>query len=74
MFIALVRVHPSRRDNFPTFWHIFLVHNSKTTYAKQSIKLDMSCGTKSKAVSGEKGSRSQDESRSGDMKIADLFG
>ena len=30
-------------------------------------------GTKSKAVSGEKGSPSQDESAFGDMKIADLF-
>ena len=33
----------------------------------------MSRGTKSKAVSGEKGSPSQDESESGDMKIADLL-
>ena len=33
----------------------------------------MSRGTKSKAVSGEKDSPSQDESGSGDMKIADIF-
>ena len=33
----------------------------------------MSRGTKRKTVSGEKGSPPQDESRSGDMKIADLF-
>ena len=35
--------------------------------------LDMSRGTKSKAVSEEKGSPPQDESGSGEMKIADLF-
>ena len=35
--------------------------------------LDVSGGTKSKAVSREKGSPSQDELRSGGMKIADLF-
>ena len=35
--------------------------------------LDMSRGTKSKAVSGEKGSPPQDASGSGEMKIADLF-
>ena len=33
----------------------------------------MSRGTKSKSVSGEKGSSPQDESRFGEMKIADLF-
>ena len=33
----------------------------------------MSRGTKSKAVSWEKGSPIQDKSGSGDMKIADLF-
>ena len=36
--------------------------------------LDMSRGTKTKAISGEKGSPPQDESGSGDMKIADLLG
>ena len=33
----------------------------------------MSRGTKSKAISGEKDSPSQDEYGSGDMKMADLF-
>ena len=28
-------MHPSRPDNFPTFWHIFLVYNFKTSYSKQ---------------------------------------
>ena len=35
--------------------------------------LDMSRGIKSKAVSGEKDSSSQDKSGSGDMRFADLF-
>ena len=35
--------------------------------------LDMSRGIKSKAVSGEKNSPSQDKSGSGDMRFADLF-
>ena len=35
--------------------------------------LDMSRGTKSKAVSGEKGSPPRDESRSEKMEIADYF-
>ena len=35
--------------------------------------LDMSRGNKSKAVSGEKGSPPQDESGSGDLKIAERF-
>ena len=35
--------------------------------------LDMSRGIKSKAVSGEKDSSSQDKSGSGDMRFVDLF-
>ena len=40
--IILIRVYPSRRNNFPTFWYlyIFLVRNIKTFCAKQPIELN----------------------------------
>ena len=44
MPISLVCAHPSRPDNFPTFWRIFLVYNLKTSYGKQSIELNFSEG------------------------------
>ena len=34
MYIAFVRVHPTRPDNIPTFSHIFLVDNFTIFYVK----------------------------------------
>ena len=44
-----------------------------TSVPRRGGILDISCGTKSKAVSGEKGSPPQDESGYGEMEIADYF-
>ena len=41
MSIDLVRVNPPKPDNFPIFWHIFLVYNFMTPYVKQSVELTL---------------------------------